>query len=236
MKEGFFVSDETTVTTTPTKQRPRRRRPQRKNNQPAATVQKPVAKAAQNTSEGAEKKATNQRHRRPRRRPKKTTTPDAQTVKPVAKKPVAKPAAAKAKTAVAQTTTKPAPASAPVIKKDVTKAFVDHETESLTIAPRRALHVYVRNLRQVRQLRRFGDVDYVSKKLHYVVIYMNEADVSANRLALNKLPFVRRVVDSARPDVDPYVGHGVNANFVTHTQDDGAADAVVKAAPVEDED
>ncbi|GEK28436.1 YlbG family protein [Furfurilactobacillus siliginis] len=230
------MSDETTAKTTPTKQRPRRRRPQRKNNQPSENVQKPVAKVTQTTNDGNEKKATNQRHRRPRRRPKKTTTPEAQTTAktPVAAKTAVQAASTKPK-AVTSTVKKPAAPRTPVVKKDVTKAFVDHETLPLTVAPRRALHVYVRNLRQVRQLRRFGEVDYVSKKLHYVVIYMNEEDVATNRQALNKLPFVRRVVDSARPDVDPYVGHGVNANFVTHTQDDGAADAVSKST-VEDDD
>ncbi|HAT55341.1 MAG TPA: hypothetical protein DCW31_08925, partial [Lactobacillus sp.] len=117
---------------------------------------------------------------------------------------------------------------ATTVRANLTDAFVDHETKPLVPQHRQALHVFVRNLRQVRQLRRFGDIDYISKKLHYVVIYMNQDDIEKNQQAISKLSFVRRVMVSERPEVDPFVGHGVNANFVTHTENDGAADALSK--------
>ncbi|WP_082409138.1 DUF2129 domain-containing protein [Secundilactobacillus paracollinoides] len=41
------------------------------------------------------------------------------------------------------------------------------------IQEREDLVVYVSNLRQVRQLKRYGHVAYVSKRMRYAVIYVN---------------------------------------------------------------
>ncbi|QLE64264.1 hypothetical protein LROSL1_1447 [Furfurilactobacillus rossiae] len=120
----------------------------------------------------------------------------------------------------------PAKSEEVVVRANLADAFVNHDPEKLVPQARQALHVFVRNLRQVRQLRRFGDIEYISKKLHYVVIYMDQDDISRNQQAINKLSFVRRVMVSERPEIDPFVGEGVNANFVTHTENDGAADAI----------
>lgn len=116
--------------------------------------------------------------------------------------------------------------SASQIRDDLALAFVGHDPQPLQPVARQAVFVFIRNLRQVRQLKRFGDIDYVSKKMHYVVIYMDQAQIESQRQALNKLNFVKRVVVSERPAVDPFVGQGVNANFVTHTKGDGGADAL----------
>ncbi|QBO36885.1 DUF2129 domain-containing protein [Periweissella cryptocerci] len=72
-----------------------------------------------------------------------------------------------------------------------------------TAEKRRALIVYVRNLRQVKQLRRYGNVEFISRKMHYVVIYMNETDLLANQEKIEKLGFVTRTEISLRPDLNP---------------------------------
>lgn len=67
--------------------------------------------------------------------------------------------------------------------------------------PRRGLIVWVYSLRQLKNLRRFGIIAHVSRKMKYVMIYMDEQDVERNQQALEKLHFVRSVELSYRPDI-----------------------------------
>ncbi|WP_125579724.1 YlbG family protein [Levilactobacillus cerevisiae] len=66
---------------------------------------------------------------------------------------------------------------------------------------RQSLVVYTYSLKQTRQLKRYGTVMYVSKKMRYVVLYVNQEDVASLTDQLGKLRFVKRVVASARPDI-----------------------------------
>lgn len=78
--------------------------------------------------------------------------------------------------------------------------------EEFKIVPRRSLIVYLRNARQARQLRRFGVVEYISEKLKYAVIAMDEADIASKKPLIERLGFVREVEVSHWPDVDTEVG------------------------------
>ncbi|KRN33615.1 YlbG family protein [Weissella halotolerans] len=71
---------------------------------------------------------------------------------------------------------------------------------------RRALIVYLKNPRQAKQLRRFGIVNYVSTKMKYASIYMNEADITTKKTVIERLSFVDHVIESQWPDVDTTVG------------------------------
>ncbi|KRN02818.1 hypothetical protein FD13_GL001537 [Levilactobacillus senmaizukei DSM 21775 = NBRC 103853] len=66
---------------------------------------------------------------------------------------------------------------------------------------RQSLIVYTYSLKQTRQLKRYGTVMYVSKKMRYVVLYVNRDDISALTDQLSHLRFVKRVVASNRPDI-----------------------------------
>ena len=46
--------------------------------------------------------------------------------------------------------------------------------EKFTLQERRCLIVWVYTLKPLKQLRRYGLIHYVSRKMKYVVIYMNE--------------------------------------------------------------
>nr|WP_236685477.1 YlbG family protein [Lactiplantibacillus plantarum] len=48
-----------------------------------------------------------------------------------------------------------------------------------TVKPRRSLIVYMHSMKQVRQLKRFGLIQYQSRKEHYVVLYMDESQIPA---------------------------------------------------------
>lgn len=69
------------------------------------------------------------------------------------------------------------------------------------IQPRQSLIVYTYSLKQTRQLKRYGTVMYVSKKMRYVVLYVNQEQVAALTDQLSHLRFVKRVVASHRPEI-----------------------------------
>lgn len=61
------------------------------------------------------------------------------------------------------------------------------------------LIVWVRSLKQVRSLRKFGNIHYVSKRMKYVVLYCDlEASDSVTQ-KLDSFSYVRRVERSQRP-------------------------------------
>lgn len=93
-----------------------------------------------------------------------------------------------------------------------------------TIKPRRALIVYMHSMKQVRQLKRYGIVAYQSRKAHYVVLYLDEAQVAATTAKINKLNFVRRVEPSYRPDVAMNFGERVDNGFFKPQSDAGSED------------
>ncbi|MCG4287385.1 YlbG family protein, partial [Lactobacillaceae bacterium KNUT 0156] len=74
------------------------------------------------------------------------------------------------------------------------------------VTQRRSVIVHLKNVRQARQLRRFGVVSYISEKMKYAVIYMNEADVATKSALIERLGFVSSVELSHWPDVDTTVG------------------------------
>ena len=59
-----------------------------------------------------------------------------------------------------------------------------------TVKPRRSLIVYMHSMKQVRQLKRFGLIQYQSRKEHYVVLYMDESQIPAATTKIKKLNFV----------------------------------------------
>ncbi|MGX6429098.1 YlbG family protein [Levilactobacillus yonginensis] len=91
------------------------------------------------------------------------------------------------------------------------------------IQPRQSLIVYTYSLKQTRQLKRYGTVMYVSKKMRYVVMYVDQKDVTSLTDQLNKLRFVKRVVASARPEITESfngVAEEVAENSEDETKDD----------------
>ena len=56
------------------------------------------------------------------------------------------------------------------------------EEKEFTLQERRCLIVWVYTLKPLKQLRRYGLIHYVSRKMKYVVIYMNEENIESNML------------------------------------------------------
>lgn len=75
----------------------------------------------------------------------------------------------------------------------------------LEITPRRALIVYINGTHVVKVLKHFGMVRYVSKKMHYVVLYVDRDRAEQIDDKVSHLRAVRKVVPSPRPEINPQV-------------------------------
>lgn len=69
----------------------------------------------------------------------------------------------------------------------------------LTLNERQGIVVWVYSLRHMKTLKRFGLIHYVSKRMKYVVLYVNRKEVETTIGKLKELHFVRQVEQSYRP-------------------------------------
>lgn len=70
------------------------------------------------------------------------------------------------------------------------------------ITKRRGIIVWVYSLKQLKNLKKFGLLHYVSRRMKYVVLYLNEETFEQTQERIQKLHFVRRVEPSYRPDIE----------------------------------
>lgn len=61
--------------------------------------------------------------------------------------------------------------------------------------------IWVSDLKAARGLERFGSVHYMSRKLHYVVIYMNADRAEEAVKQMGKLSYVRKIERSFRNEL-----------------------------------
>ncbi|OLO40774.1 hypothetical protein BTR23_04690 [Alkalihalophilus pseudofirmus] len=66
---------------------------------------------------------------------------------------------------------------------------------------RQGMAVWLHSLKYARQLRKFGNVHYVSKKMKYVVLYCDQENIDGLVDRLQSLHFVKKVEVSMRPFV-----------------------------------
>ncbi|MDH6364226.1 uncharacterized protein YlbG (UPF0298 family) [Enterococcus sp. PF1-24] len=95
------------------------------------------------------------------------------------------------------------------------------ETNQLEIQARRSLVVWVYSLKQLKNLRRFGLIQYVSRKMKYVVIYMKESEIELAEEKIRKLHFVRSVERSYRPDVEMNFADKIGTKAAYQVNDEG---------------
>lgn len=68
-------------------------------------------------------------------------------------------------------------------------------------AERTGLIIWTKELRSTRALERHGMIHYVSKKMNYVVMYINSDRMTETMRHLEKLNFVKRIERSYRHDI-----------------------------------
>ncbi|KKE78116.1 DUF2129 domain-containing protein [Oceanobacillus caeni] len=66
---------------------------------------------------------------------------------------------------------------------------------------RQGLIVWFQHMKNLKQIKRHGNLIYASKKLKYAVIYVDQADIEYVETKLSKLPFISKVERSYKPFV-----------------------------------
>ena len=77
---------------------------------------------------------------------------------------------------------------------------------------RQGIIVWVYTLRQIKNLKRIGYIHYVSSRLKYIVMYVDQIEVSDTVDRLNSLHYVRKVEISHRPEIDRTFEHALEGN------------------------
>ncbi|KPN79841.1 UPF0298 protein [Apilactobacillus kunkeei] len=65
-----------------------------------------------------------------------------------------------------------------------------------TIENRKSLIVYVYSTKQVRQLKKYGLIYYVSQKMHYVVMYVNADNYDWIKEKIGSLKIVKKIEET----------------------------------------
>lgn len=67
---------------------------------------------------------------------------------------------------------------------------------------RQGLIVWFQHRKNIRTIKKYGHLIYVSKKMRFAVIYVNQDEIEAIESEIVKLPFVKKVQQSYRPFID----------------------------------
>lgn len=73
---------------------------------------------------------------------------------------------------------------------------------SFEMTERQELIIWVYTLRQLKNLKRFGYIHYVSNRLKYVVMYVDQSEAEEKMQRIQHLHFVRKVELSPRSSID----------------------------------
>ncbi|EKQ21906.1 hypothetical protein Lpp22_0982 [Lacticaseibacillus paracasei subsp. paracasei Lpp22] len=77
------------------------------------------------------------------------------------------------------------------------------------IKQRQGLVVWVYSLKQLKTLRRYGTIMYVSRRMKYVYLYLDQDELAQTSAKLSKLRFVKRVEPSHRPELATEFGSNI---------------------------
>ncbi|MFF2093580.1 MULTISPECIES: YlbG family protein [Paenibacillus] len=69
------------------------------------------------------------------------------------------------------------------------------------LAERTGYIIWVSDLKAARNLDKYGTVHYMSRKMHYVVMYMNAERAEDAVRSIGRLPFVRKIERSYRNEL-----------------------------------
>lgn len=64
---------------------------------------------------------------------------------------------------------------------------------------RQGIIVWFQHRKNIRHIKRYGNLLYVSKKLRYAVLYVNQEEIEKIMNTMLKLPFISKIDVSERP-------------------------------------
>ena len=100
------------------------------------------------------------------------------------------------------------------------------DNSEFEIIKRRGLIVWVYSLKQLKNLKKFGLLHYVSRRMKYVVLYLNEETFEETEERIRKLHFVRNVERSYRPDIEMNFADRIGTKAAYQVKDDDELDVV----------
>ena len=83
---------------------------------------------------------------------------------------------------------------------------INQELEK-NLPARVSIIVFLKNIRNQYRLRRYGDIVYFSKKMHYCIIYVNQDNLKQVVQEIEKLDFVKRVTVSQNDELNLDANH-----------------------------
>ena len=69
------------------------------------------------------------------------------------------------------------------------------------VRKRQGVFVYLYHLKQSKQLRKYGSIQYVSRKMKYVLLYLDRIQVEETESKLKQLRYFKEVIVSKRPEL-----------------------------------
>lgn len=69
------------------------------------------------------------------------------------------------------------------------------------LTERKGYIVWVKDLKAARNLDKYGNVHYISRKMNYVVIYLNSERAEDTLRHLQRLPYVQKIERSYRNEI-----------------------------------
>jgi uncharacterized protein YlbG (UPF0298 family) len=66
---------------------------------------------------------------------------------------------------------------------------------------RTGLILWVQDLKAIKSLKRFGTIHYMSRKMNYIVMYVNADKAEETMKQISKLPFVKKIEKSYRNEI-----------------------------------
>jgi len=67
---------------------------------------------------------------------------------------------------------------------------------------RQGLVIWFQYMKNIKQIKRLGHLIYVSKRLKYAILYVNQKDIDTVEKRLLKYPFVSKVERSEKPFIE----------------------------------
>lgn len=68
----------------------------------------------------------------------------------------------------------------------------------MDVTQRQSIVVFFNQIRKISPLKRLGDIIYISKDMHYLIIYVNESDADVSLAKIRNLSFVKSAYISPR--------------------------------------
>ncbi|MGR3741922.1 YlbG family protein [Companilactobacillus sp. DQM5] len=82
---------------------------------------------------------------------------------------------------------------------------------------RKGLIIWLYSLRGQKELRKFGNIYYISKKMKYVIMYIDKNDIDKVVNKVSRMKFVKKVEFSYRDEIDMNFEEKIGASEIKDT-------------------